>query len=293
MVDLRKAARLAALLLLPTLTSGVARAQSSATVLPPRLAELTGARALSMGDAFRAVGSGNETIFLNPAGLFAAQRYSIEMQGGGDFGSPGYMFGASISDSQAGPVAAGLSYQRFVSGPPGNRISANAYHLALAANVGEILSIGVGGKFLTLREATLRNLATPDVGLLVRLDALSFGVVGSNLINVRSIEAPRTLAFGASYGNEGVGRLSVDTLLDFDTRPEVSFKLNVGGEYVLQQLFAVRAGYILDRVRQAHFVSGGVGAFLPQGIGFDIGYRHQIGGDLPARQLLGNVKYQF
>ena len=95
-----------------------------------------------MGGAFRAVGTSNDTLYLNPAGLGAAGRYEVDGFGAYDLGRPGGTYGASIADSMDPPFFGGLAFTRFYQGPPGAWTVANDFRLALALPVGPFFTIG-------------------------------------------------------------------------------------------------------------------------------------------------------
>ena len=58
----------------------------------------------------RGLATGNDSIYVNPAGLAMAKIYSIELGYLDDLLGSDRRFNASIVDSQAGPVAGGFAY---------------------------------------------------------------------------------------------------------------------------------------------------------------------------------------
>ena len=278
------------LLLLALLLPGAALADPAE--LPARVADLSGARAQGMGDAFRAIGSGNEAIFLNPAAIESQPRYQLDASGLLDLGRPQGSFGASILDSTEGPVGGGVAFTRFYSGPAGSRTVANVFHLALAVPLGPNVALGASGKWLHLEDLGRANAVTPDLGLLVHLELLSVALVAYNLVDIHSLQTPRQFAAAVVVGPDASWKAALDVVADTASHPDPSFAFHLGGEYSPLSYLAVRAGYVEDRIRGDRLLTAGMGVFFPPGIGLDLAYRHQLGGELPARVLALNIKLQ-
>jgi hypothetical protein len=80
---------------------------------------------------------------------------------------------------------------------------------------------------------------------------------------------------------------------DTASRDAFSFAVHAGGEYLVLPFLALRAGYIEDRIRMDRSLSGGLGLFFfPPGVGLDVSYRHQLGGELPERMVALTLKIQ-
>ena len=281
-------ARLAALLFACSLVALPAAADTGE--LPPRLADLAGARSEAMGGAFRAVGTSNDTLMLNPAGLGAASRYEVNGLGSYDLGRAGGTYGANIADSMDGPFAGGLSYTRFYQGPPGPWTVANDFRLALALPIGPNLTIGLTGKWIYMSSLRRHDAVTPDAGAMLRLDLVTVALVAYNLVDVSSKELPRQFAAAVAVGPDSTWKVAFDVVADTASRPEPSFAFQAGGEFLPLNYLAVRAGYDEDRIRLARFLAGGVGVQFPVGVGADLTYRHQLNGAVPSRELLLTVK---
>ena len=73
------------------------------------------ARLLSLGGAQRALGFGNDAIFVNPAGMIASPTYEFEVGYADDLRGADRRINISVADGQAGQVAGGLAvtYGRF------------------------------------------------------------------------------------------------------------------------------------------------------------------------------------
>src|SRR3954469_18063599 len=72
--------------------------------------EFAGVRSLGMGGAHRALGTSNDTLYLNPAGMAIMKRYSVEASYAYDALFKLTEVGGSIVDSKSGPVAGGVGY---------------------------------------------------------------------------------------------------------------------------------------------------------------------------------------
>ena len=276
-------------LLLAALAAASAEAD---TELRPRISDLSGPRAISEGDAFRAIGTSNDTILLNPAGLVSTQRYELALQGQLDLGSPGGVWGASIADSTE-PVAAGLAFERFYSGPTHGREVASLGHLALAIPIADIVGIGFTANYIHDDAFRRHDAATPDAGLLVKLPLVNLAFVAKNMVNVYSQQLPRQFAGAISVGNDSIARGAFDLVVDTMTHPQPTLAYHVGAEVEPLPFLALRAGYVEDRIKPAHLLSGGLGMFFPPGWGFDLAYRHELGGVHPERLIALSVKGQI
>lgn len=260
--------RLAALLLaVALLHGGAAHAQATG------VRDFVGARAVAMS-AGRGVATGNEAIFLNPAGLGAAQRYTAQLDynhATGSAGGNGVVI--SVADSVSNPRFPGGVAYRYLStgeGPDETRgwITDLAFGYVFTPNI----VFGVRGSYLSYTEGdeNVRRI-TGDVGTMFLLSRLSLGLVGYNLINVDSPQAPRGFGAGVAFGDDFTFRVAADYRLDFllDDTPVHSY--SVGGEYLLAN-FPLRFGHEWDNFRQTRYWSGGLGIVLQQ-FGIDLSYR--------------------
>lgn len=233
------------------------------------------ARAVAM-PANRAIATGNEAIFVNPAGLAAATRYTAQLDyqhaTGAATGGNGIV--VSVVDSISNPqFSTGLAY-RYLSTGEGGGYQGWMTDLAVGVPVLGLFIIGTRVTYLSYT-ANGRDLKrfTGDLGFMMPLGPLTLGAVGYNLINVDSPEAPRGFAGGVAFGDDLSFRLAADVRYDFlpgmvDAQRTVSF----GGEYLLGMAFPLRVGYELDDVRQNTYISGGIGAILGN-VGADVSLR--------------------
>lgn len=252
--------------------------------LLPFAADIEGPRALAMGGAQRASGLSNDAIYLNPAAIAAEKRYTLNLQGEHDFGIGYDTFGASVSDSTAGPVAGALAFNRVLIGPEGDRRVGNLFSLALAVPLSDFLVIGASGKFLHIAEfGKVHNVATPDVGLIVRASIVTLGFTAYNLIDVKSRELPRQYGFGANFTLISSLKLEGDLVVDTSTNDKATLSYHAGLQWEVIPLLAVRAGYLEDRILGQRAISGGIGIYIPPGFSIELAYKHELLGSTPGR----------
>src|SRR5579883_2151648 len=73
-------------------------------------ADVTGARAIGMGEAMRSIATGNEAIIYNPAGMALVRQYVVEADYGFRVETLGHQLHVSVVDSVTSKLAAGLYY---------------------------------------------------------------------------------------------------------------------------------------------------------------------------------------
>lgn len=289
------------------LTAALLPAAAAGQELVSGLRDLSGARALAMGNAFRAMGTGNETLFLNPSAMSLYDRYQIEVSSLYETEYDHHDLAVSILDSTTNQdsdvaVAGGIAYTHFSSGTGDDFRIGSQVALALSVPlVPQAFLLGVSGKYFALSGRATCNSITVDAGLTIRLaPQLTIAVVGYNLIDVRCLEAPRMVAFAVNYGGDGPVHLEADWRLNFASHPEgARATYQVGAEWYAFNLVWIRSGYVRDEVADvfnpdtgksepSQYVTGGVG-FVISGIGVDFAYRNQIGGRV-ARTFAFTVK---
>ncbi len=247
-----------------------------------------GARLLGIAGAERALSAGNDSIYLNPAGLGIGKLYSIEANYFDDFRGSDRRINGSIIDSQAGPVAGGLAYTYYKRRPLGSsddstRIEVHRAELSSAMALSEGLSLGVTSRYMNVKytqndeknDDLSYNAFTLDVGLQWRIwQGLAIGLVGYNLTNSDREELP--IGWGAGLGWQ-YGAFSVETDVRYNARvgnPTFSF----GAGYVIAEFLPLRAGVSYDRRAKTVAVSAGLGLVLDR-FHVDVGYRQLVNGD--------------
>ena len=99
-------------------------------------------RSLAMGGAHRALGTSNDTLQLNPAGLAIQTRYAIELHYAWSEKFKESRANASAVDSKSGPVAGGLGYELLKSELEGYEKNLHRVSLGMAYRVGDMFALG-------------------------------------------------------------------------------------------------------------------------------------------------------
>jgi len=227
----------------------------------PSAQDLSGTRAMAMGNAFRAVGTSNEAIYLNPAGMALGTKYEIDLAYAFGRGDDLSRFNGSIVDSKTTRLATGLAYTRLTGDGVQGELSGSIVNLAFGLPLAERVALGFGMKYLGFSDPDRTNAVTGDVGLLVRpADWLSLGAVAYNVIDVNSREAPFRVGGGVAIGTDTSFRLAFDTVADFTSDPDrAALSFHAGGEYLFDGMMAIRAGFMRRDLDDRNFASAGLG----------------------------------
>lgn len=246
--------------------------------------DMVSTRALGMGEALRAGGSGAAAVYLNPAALPNAKQYVVEAEYQTRWVDSTHMIGVSIVDTVTAALAAGVYYTFATTSPEfaGNSVDVTTHEvgLALAYPFGGLFSFGATPKYFNTNGTAADpddevSHFTFDIGAVLHpFGALSFAAVGANLLN----EPPtvrRQLGLGASWGMTDFLLLEFDARLDFDRREDVSPRYGGGGELFLADLFALRGGMVHESKEDATFATFGIG-FVSPAVAVEFGMRQQI-----------------
>ena len=263
--------------------------------------DLSGSRSLGMGGTLRAAPSADAAVLLNPAGMSLGKAYHVNAMYGYRASDAGSLVNVSIVDSYTARVAAGLSYSFLHSTPTttlplvGSSLSLqntwNTHEAALALSypLGKVFYLGFTSKYVyqtveqpenTPEEAKRGgvNGFTMDVGGILRpIPALSLAVTGQNLVGLDKFTYPRLMGLGISYALGTKFLAEFDSVLNFSTAEKVKASYHVGGELFLGNAYAIRAGYQYDSLREANYVSGGLG-LVSSKIAVDFGLRQMLTG---------------
>jgi hypothetical protein len=166
--------------------------------------DFVGVRALALGEAYRAIATGNDAIYMNPAGLAVIPRYSPELHYSFNLDAEDHQFDVSVVDSKTSVVAAGLGYT-FQGREFTRRVT-----LQHTATVGvaysilpQMFSAGLGLKYVNISDAVVGNYLnalSADVGVLASLPGgVSLAAVGYNLVPINSSEVPLSAAFAIAW----------------------------------------------------------------------------------------------
>lgn len=272
--------------------------------------DFTGARSLGMGGAHRAVVTGNDAVYLNPAGMSLTRKYGIEVGYLADLGRETHVFPAlSIVDSVTASVAAGIAYTYVtgkvrLAGVPGKvDRTGHVGHFALSGRLSRQVTLGMGAKYMDVSYGgrTAVNAVTAEVGLHYQVSPhLSLAVAGYGLTNSGSAEAPVAMAVAFAAGPSPKLQFAVDWVIDFTSRRyleslpapregSVEHQVRAGIEALLGQYLGLRAGYFYDRVTRPapdHGLAAGVGIFAPRSrFGLNVVFEQRFG-DTSERQIV-------
>jgi hypothetical protein len=302
--------------------------------------DLVTPRSLSMGNALRADATGALGPLINPAGMAMQKSYTIEVMYGfrpQDLGSELHL---SVVDSVTSRIAAGLYYsyvhgdQKFWLpgvGPVEATRQGHETGLSLGLPLGDRFAVGLTAKYVNVSSAapnpaydpvlnpgapanfTLDSTTsfasadgfTMDAGLSLRLgDAFKVALVGYNLVPLRSVEAPLSMAIGLSYKVGTVLTLAVDTVIYFDkyrtalilpgspgAMPggddrRTTARVGGGLEWLAGGKVPLRIGALYDSGRPGTYLSMGVG-YVAQRFGIDVAYRQQVQAGLEQMIVAG------
>ena len=184
-----------------------------ACAAPAAAQDFVGARALGLGEAYRAIATGNDAIYFNPAGLPTLKRYALEGQYFMNLVDENHEADVSVVDSKTNPLAVGIAYTFQGSELTRRRTLEHTATLAAAYPIFDRMwSIGAGFKYKNVSDAiagNYLNAISADVGTLIQIPGgVNVAGVGYNLIPIRSVDSahvPISAGFGVAWD---VGPLS-------------------------------------------------------------------------------------
>lgn len=254
---------------------------------PPAAATATpnfnpGARAAGMGEAANALSSGTSGVFNNPAGIARAYMYSID--GTFAYTPDGNVLSAAIVDSKTNPsVSAGFGVNYYFSRGEGASVTALDLKLPIAIPVvPDRVSIGIAGRYLKVQAGDLEtiNSFSLDAGAIFRLvDQLHLGIAARNLIDpceqasCRGV-APLLVGGGLAYGYEDLS-VAADVEFDLNSEDDANLNIEVGAEYLIQQMVPVRLGFRRVGLTESNVLSIGSG-WRSKTAGVDLSYQHDL-----------------
>jgi hypothetical protein len=182
---------------------------------------------------------------------------------------------------------------------------------ALAIGLGDVLGIGIAGRFLRVSQdvgkgpfgkdyvsggtphGALFNTVTFDAGLtFAPISVLRIGVVGKNLTVPQTSLVPTTLATGVGLAS-GILSLETDVLVDFTTWSNRAMaRFAAGGELMLLDRVPLRVGYRFDVGQRAHTLGWGLG-WIDKKFGIELSGRHDIVSDRPMTMITLGVRYFY
>ena len=249
--------------------------------------EVAGIRSLAMGGAHRALGTSNDTLKLNPAGLAIQTRYAIELHYAWSEKLKESRATASAVDSKSGPVAGGLGYELLKSELEGFKKNLHRISLGMAYRVGDMFALGTTVHYLEGSRDTegqnedIREFSS-DLGLMIRVsDYIQFGATWHNFVTSQDTGlSPQHLGLGLSGGSQGfVLVFDVDLNLEGE---QIIASYHTGTEFMIGGAIPIRAGYMnkprtraTGEAARENYLTGGCG-YLSQSGSVDISFNHSI-----------------
>jgi hypothetical protein len=269
--------------------AAAAPALAAETPAPGGLPDVVGPRALALSAGIGMAAS-NEGMFLNPAGVGARKRYSIEAgafvdRRGAD--NVQELFGGSVVDSMSSPLTGGFAYFRSQEGS----YTGNGWNVLLSAPIAENVYMGFNGKYFDVSGAKATRAVTVDAGLYWQLGELvSFGAAGYNLVPIANETiAPMGVGAGIAIGSDRIAQVTADWRSDFDRAAKTANSYGAGVEVLVARVLPLRAGFLHDEVLGGNWWSAGAGLVSQSGVALDVGYRQSFD-DKSARTLAANLK---
>jgi hypothetical protein len=235
-------------------------------------------RATAMGGAHAAIATANDALAVNPAGLSQSKRYHLEIDGIYDSRFPAEGVLVSVVDTASSPVASGLLFSRWGSGQGQGR----GEGWSLGFNYSSVIGQGLywGGQTKFIRYHTPDGLVAKwaqDVGLLSRRGNFSWAAVVQNISTQKLPLFPLTGTAAVAWGTDTDWHLAIDYKADFSDTGNVKHKAAIGGEVLMEDTFALRAGATWDASAQLWWASAGIGLLTEKG-GLQFVWRRRVSG---------------
>jgi len=253
---------------------------------PPHPEDMETARGLALGTGVRASATSTSALAYNPAGLAGGRLYHLEAAGMYEPAFGRFIAQSAVADSMTSKVAAGLTLRGIFGGDDAEHTGIDG-RLALALPLGEAISIGLSGRYMSIdgQGQTTDGVARPgatgfsmDASLRVSpVTGLVIAGYGYNLIDVGSPLAPLRAGGGISYTIANALTIGADVLVDPNTFDRTRVVAGGGVEYLAAGSVPIRLGYLWDQGRREHSVTGGLG-YVERKVGADVSIRQQVSG---------------
>ena len=168
--------------------------------------EFHGVRSVGMGGAQRGLGTSNDTLYLNPAGMAIARRYAVELNYAYSPFDELTHLNVSAVDSKSGPVAGGIAYTHERGDSTGVDASLHRIYVGAAYPISDAFALGVTaknfrGSFVDNGEKRHISLYTGDVGVITRLgQGVGVGFTAHNVVKTDVARfTPLTFGTGLSW----------------------------------------------------------------------------------------------
>lgn len=262
------------------LASSAAHAEASS--LDPTIGwnygEIETPRSAAMGGALRAYSNSVSALFINPANMASSRIYHLGAlaQIWPEAGRQSYGGGAVDSIVSSSRLAGGFGGVWTLQDPDGIDRQATDLRFALAMPFSDQFMLGIGGRYLWLKQNGLGPLGDSlvsgglkdenivkgfafDAGATLRpTEYFAISLVGNNLNNPGHGFQPSSVGGGIGVGTKDV-TVEGDVVSDFTTWDKTTVRAMGGLELLLADRFAVRGGYRYDDGAKSHAVSLGAG----------------------------------
>jgi len=233
-------------------------------------------RATAMGGAHAAVATSNDAIVVNPAGLSQGHRYHFEADGLYDSRFPAQGVMLSVVDTTSAAVGSGIFFGRWGSGQPAGRGEGWLLGFSYSTQTAQGLYFGGQSKFTHFHgpDGLIARWAQ-DVGVLQRRGNFSWAAVLQNISTKAIPLFPLTSTLGVAWGTDADWHLAIDYKADLSDTQNVKHRGAIGGELLIEQSFALRAGATWDATAKLWWASAGIGLLTEKG-GVQIVWRRRL-----------------
>jgi hypothetical protein len=262
------------------LGAGNARAESSS--LDPTIGwnygEIETPRSAAMAGALRAYSNSITALFTNPANMASARIYHLGAlaQIWPEASRQSYGAGAVDSIVSSTRLAGGFGGTWTMQDPDGIDRQATDLRFALAMPFSDQFALGVGGRYLWLKqnglgplgdslasggaedENIVRGFAFDAGATLKPTEFFAISLVGNNLNNPGHGFQPTSVGGGVGIGTKDL-TIEGDVVSDFTTWDTTKVRAMGGLELLLAGHYALRGGYRYDDGPKSHSVSLGAG----------------------------------
>lgn len=307
---MRPLAVLSALLVLGWAQRGSADPSSTTPQQAYDLGEIQNPRNVALGGAQVALGTSTSALYGNPGSLPFARLYHFEAIATFAPQPLRQSYGGAVVDS-TNKVAGGFGGTWNLMDPDGLNRQWTDLRAAIALGVGDMLGIGIAGRFLRVSQdvskgpfgkdyvsdgtphGALFNMVTFDAGItFAPVSVLRIGMVGKNLTVPQTSVVPTTLAAGVGLA-AGMLSLETDVLVDFTTWSNRALpRIAAGGELMVLEHVPVRLGYRFDVGQKAHTLGWGLG-WIGAKFGIELSARHDIVSDRPMTMITLGLRYFY
>ena len=284
-------------------------ARADKSDLPPEVGwnygEIETPRSAAMGGALRATSNSVSALFINPANMAVTRIYHIGALAQIWPEANRQSYGGAAVDSivSSAHLAGGLGGTWTLQDPDGIDRRATDLRFALAFPFSDQFFLGVGGRYLWLKQDGLGPLGDSvvsgglkgenivrgfafDAGATIKpSDFFSISVVGNNLNNPGNGFQPSSVGGGIGVGTEDF-TVEGDVLSDFTTWDTTKVRAMGGVEFLAANNYPLRVGYRYDDGAVSHTVSAGAG-YVDRSFSAELAVKRVVSGDAATAIIFG------